>query len=723
MAKLEAFKHETVWARFTVDDADWRAEDPVVLARMLEQLQLIRHFEERVLELKVDQLVHGPAHASIGQEGGAVGAMSVLGAGDKINGTHRMHHQFLAKLLGYATPRDYDPRRAAPDARMREMVTRTLAEIMGLSPGFCEGRGGSMHLRWETAGALGSNAIVGGNPPHAVGYALADKRLKTGNITVTFFGDGALMMGTSSESLNLAALYDLPVIFFVENNLYAVSTHLSEQTREQRLTSRGPAWGVPAVEVDGMDPFAVRKAMQWAVERIRSDRGPVLVEAITYRYFHQSGPLAGSAFGYRDKAEEEAWRARDPVKHFPQKLVSLGVLGASDVEAMSARARSIVDEAVGALTENEPGSNRRRIVPALWPKRETVEQGIRGDLRELRSWRARELADCAPNELEEKKFVDVIASAMLRRMQKDQRIIVLGEDVHRLRGGTAGATKGIAEEFPDRLLGTPICENGFVGMALGAAMNGLRPVVEIMYPDFCLVAGDQLFNQVAKVRHMFNGGFPLPLVLRSRVSAGAGYGSQHSMDASGLFALWPGWRIVAPSTPYDYIGLMNAALACDDPVMVVEHNDLFQTKGLVPKEDWDYIVPLGKARIARAGAACTVISYLSMVRISVDAAESEGIDAEVIDLRTLDPLGIDWDTIGASIRKTHRCIIVEQTARGSGHGARIAQEIQDRFFGWLDAPVTRVTGAESAPVVSKPLEEAALAGLPETRAGLRALVA
>jgi 2-oxoisovalerate dehydrogenase E1 component len=723
MPKLEPLTTTTTWARMIVTDDDMRGEDPLVLTRMAEQLFLIRHFEEVILQLKAESLVHGPAHASIGQEGGAVGCMSALTSGDKINGTHRMHHQFLAKVLNYATPGGYDPLRAEPGAGVRDVISRTMAEIMGLTPGFCGGRGGSMHLRYPEAGVLGSNAIVGGNPPHAVGYAFADKMLKTGNISVTFFGDGALQMGTSTESLNLAALFDAPVIFFVENNLYAVSTHLREQTREQRLTSRGPALGVPAIEVDGMDPFAVRKATQWAIDHIRSDRGPVLIEAKTYRFFHQQGPAPGSAFGYRTKAEEQEWRERDPVRAFPAKLAALGVMTAEQAARLSARSRKLIEDAANTLTEPVPGSNARRIVPSLWPNPAEVEVGTRGDLAELSGLRTLEIEQVPASQMKEVKFLDVIGEAMVRNMQRDERIYVLGEDVHRLRGGTAGGTRGIAERYPERLIGTPICENGFTGMALGMGMNGLRPVVEIMYPDFCLVAADQLFNQLAKVRHMFGGNFAMPVVVRSRVSAGAGYGSQHSMDASGLFSLWPGWRIVAPTTPFDYIGLLNAAVRCDDPVLVVEHNDLFQTTGLVPVDDWDYIVPIGKARIARPGTACTIITYLSMVPVSVDAANETGIDAEVIDLRTLDPTGLDWETIGRSIMKTNRVLIVEQTARGTGHGARLAEEVQERFFDWLDAPVLRVSGTNSAPVVSKTLETAALAGPAEVRAGLVRLMA
>ncbi len=718
MPELKPFKSDTIWAHFEPTQSDWETEDPVALARMLEQLQIIRIFEEKVLQLKSEQLLHGPAHSSIGQEGGAVGCMSVLAVDDKINGTHRMHHQFLAKVLNWAMPVGYDPREAEPTVSMRDVVERTLAEIMGLKTGFCGGRGGSMHLRFAEAGCIGSNAIVGGNPPHAVGYAFADKLLRRDNVSVTFFGDGALQMGTTLESINLAALYDCPVIFFLENNLYAVSTNVREQTRECRLTTRGPCFGVPSIEVDGMDPFAVRKATQWAIDYIRRDRGPVLVEAATYRHFHQQGPAPGSAFGYRDKHEEQKWLKRDPLKTYPDKLVALGVVSSDQIDEIASRARSLVEDAVNRVTEREPGTNRRRVPTALWPNAAEVESAIRGNLSEVTAEPTREADEFVPSDLHEMKFVDVISGVMLRNMTRDGRIFVLGEDVHRLRGGTAGATKGISEKFADRLVATPICENGFVGLALGAAMNGLRPVVEIMYPDFCLVAGDQLFNQISKVRHMFGGGFSLPLVVRSRVSAGAGYGSQHSMDASGLFALYPGWRIVAPSTPFDYIGLMNTALRCNDPVLVVEHNDLYQTVGQVPLDDWDYCIPFGRARTVRSGSVCTVLTYLSMVSVCMDVAHDSGIDAEVIDLRTLDPLGLDWETIEQSVRRTNRLLIVEQTARGTSHGARIAQEAQERLFDWLDAPVMRVTGTQSAPVVSKPLEQAALAGPEEVRRGL-----
>ncbi len=700
------------WLRLTATDADWAAEDPADLRRWMEQLLLIRRFEEAILELHGEGLVHGPAHASIGQEAGAVGAMSVLSARDKINGTHRAHHQILAKLVNTALADDYDPARDAFPVDGGVLARRAMAEIMGLTDGFCGGRGGSMHMRWDDAGIVGSSAIIGANVPHAVGYALADKVLGRPHVSVAFFGDGTLMAGPVYEALNLAALYTLPTIFFLENNYYAVSTHVNEQTRETKLSSRGPMLGVPSVVCDGMDVVAVRQAMRWAVETIATRGGPVLIEAECYRFFHQSGPLLGSQFGYREKAEEEAWRARDPLTVMPRRLAEMGVLDEAGFAALDARTRDVVRDAAAALTE--PDGNARRIRPALIPDAATVDEGIRNAPPAVTE-------ATLPAQPRDAKFIDIVAETLLTNMERDPSIVVIGEDIHRLRGGVSGSTKGVMERFPERIFATPICENGFVGMALGAALCGLRPVVDIMFGDFAVVAADQLFNQVAKFSHMFGGGVRIPMLIRARCSPVAGYGSQHSGDPSGLFALYPAWRIVVPSTPMDYAGLVNTALRGDDPVLVIEHQELFQTTGPVPPGPVDWTIPFGRARIARPGSACTVLTYGAMVARCVEAADIAGVDAEVIDLRTLDALGMDWDTVSASIRRTNRALLVEQAARRGGHGARWAQEIQSRLFDWLDHEVVRVSGGEAAPVVSKPLNMAALADTAKVAAALRTL--
>jgi 2-oxoisovalerate dehydrogenase E1 component len=540
-------------------------------------------------------------------------------------------------------------------------------------------------------------------------------------VAVTYFGDGAINIGSVLETMNLASAWKLPLCFFVENNGYAVSTTVAEATGEPRLAARGQAFNIPSWRVDGMDPLAVHLAMQQALAHMRAGKGPTLIEAKVYRFFHQNGPFPGSAFGYRSKEEEEAWRQRDPLDLMARRMQERKLITAAQVAAFRASVQAVMQRAVGALLEADPAAKpgQRRIRPALWPSPDFRDVGIRGDLSEFNGAHA-PVAHCLPGGLVVKKFIDVVADVMHRRMETDATIVVMGEDVHRLKGGTNGATRGLKDRFPERVLGTPISEAAFAGLGAGVAMDHrFKPVVEFMYPDFMWVAGDQLFNQIGKARHMFGGDNAVPLVLRTKVAMGTGYGSQHSMDPAGIFATCPGWRIVAPSNPFDYVGLMNAALQCQDPVLVIEHVDLYNSSGLAPVDDLDFVIPPGTAAVRRAGKALTILTYLSMVGHSLEAVEEVGIDAEVVDLRWLDRASIDWQTIEASIRKTNVVLIVEQGSLGTSYGAWLADEIQRRYFDWLDQPVQRVTGGEAAPSISKVLERAACARTQEVVAGLR----
>jgi len=705
------------WVELTTTAADWKAADPALLATMLGQLHLIRAFEETVLELAAESLVHGPAHSSIGQEGGAVGSIVGLRSTDAINGSHRGHHQFLAKAIAHVAPTlDLGSLVTTP---IQTVLQRTLAEILGLAQGYCAGRGGSMHLQWFEAGALGTNAIVGGGAPMAAGNAWAQKHSGTTDLTINYFGDGASQIGSVLESMNLAAAWKLPVAFFIENNLYAVSTHAEESTADPRFSVRGQGFSIPSWRVDGMDPLAVYLATQQAAEIMRSGGGPAIIEALVYRFFHQNGPYPGSAFGYRTKEEEAEWRERDPLLLVAKQMISLGQIDQAGVDTVREQSQAAMTAAVAQLLEPDPdAAGKRRIRPELWPDVDFVNVGVRGDTSELASARTFEPIG-ASGATETVKFVDAVASVMDRRMAEDTRIVVMGEDIHRLKGGTNGATKGLAASYPDRVLGTPISENAFTGLGAGLALDGrFRPVVEFMYPDFLWVAADQVFNQIGKARHMFGGVNPVPLVLRTKVAMGSGYGSQHLMDPAGIFATSPGWRIVAPSTAADYIGLMNTALALQDPVLVIEHVDLYGQTDEIPAGDLDYQLPFGKAGIRRSGSDVTVISYLSMVRHALEAVEQTGIDAEVIDLRWLDRASIDWETLGISIKKTNSVLIVEQGAQGTSYGGWLADELQRRYFDYLDQPIERVTGGEASPSISRVLERAAIARTEEVVAGL-----
>lgn len=719
MPRRRKLETGTPWVELSTTDADWKSADPQLLVTMLGEMQLIRSFEETVLELAGAGLVHGPAHSSIGQEGGAVGSIVTLRSTDGVNGSHRGHHQFLAKAITHVANGALDPG-ALVGADMQAMLDHTLSEILGLAAGFSGGRGGSMHLQWLEAGALGTNAIVGGGAPLAGGNAWAQSYAGTDDVSINYFGDGSSQIGSVLESMNLAATWKTPVMFFIENNLYAVSTHASEASADLRFSVRGQGFSIPAWRVDGMDPLAVHLATQDALERMRGGEGPTLIEAEVYRFFHQNGPFPGSAFGYRTKDEEKEWRARDPLALVASKLRELGHLSEAELAGVREQAKQAMTDAAARIIEDDPErEGKRRIRPALWPDPAVVDTGIRSDASELAGLRAQEPAEIT-GPWRDVKFVDAIAQTMARRMETDGRVVVLGEDVHKLGGGTNGATKGLAQQFgPDRVVGTPISENAFFGFATGAALDGrLRPIVEFMYPDFMWVAADQVFNQAGKARHMFGDNNTVPLVLRTKVAMGSGYGSQHLMDPAGVFATQAGWRIVAASTAADYVGLMNAALALEDPVLVIEHMDLYGKADRLPEGELDYIIPPGSAAIRRAGTDVTVLTYLSMVDHALEAVEQTGIDAEVVDLRWLDRASIDWDTIGESVKKTNAVLIVEQGARGSSYGAWLADEIQRRFFDWLDQPIERVTGGEASPSISKVLERAAIAGTAEVVAGL-----
>lgn len=711
MAEHNRLDAASPWVALAATVEDWDAAPAELLRTMLSQLVLIRTFEEYVLELAAAGLIHGPAHSSIGQEGGAVGSVLALDNGDVVNGSHRGHHQFLAKALAHVAPKGLDPGEELSDD-VRQVLLRTLAEICGLDRGYGHGRGGSMHLRWREAGAMGTNAIVGGGVPQAAGFAWANRAAGSEAVSVTYFGDGAVNIGSTLETFNLAAAWALPVCFFIENNQYAVATSVGEATGEPRLSARGLGFNIPSWKVDGMDALAVYLAMREAVAHMRAGRGPTMVEADTYRYFHQNGGFPGSAFGYRTKEEEQRWRRRDPIVQLAGHLVRRGIMTQPEIDATVERAKAVLAETGNVLLEPLPGGKpgQRRVKPAEWPDPAFVNVGVRGDLREFDGARLADL-DTYAGQLAEQKFIDAVAGVMARRMETDESIVVLGEDVHRLGGGTNGATRGLAERFPDRILGTPISENAFAGLGGGIALDGrYKPVVEFMYADFMWVAADQLFNQIGKARHMFGGDEAVPLVLRSKVAMGTGYGSQHSMDPAGIFATAPGWRIVAPTTPFDYVGLMNSALRCADPVVVLEHVDLYTSTGEGPVDDLDYCLPVGKAAVRRVGAEVTVISYLAMVNYVLAAVGSMGgVDAEVIDLRWLDRASIDWDTIGTSVRKTNNVLIAEQGALGTSYGGWLADEIHRRFFDWLDQPVARVTGGEASPSISTVLERAAIA--------------
>jgi len=717
MGKLIEEKLPVVCNRLEVDREDLLDIDRDDLARMLFLLCLVREFETAVLDLHEIGLVYGPAHTSVGQEAVAAATALVLRKTDMVGSTHRAHGHFLAKAFMYYAPDGYRPIEDPITPALQEAVNRTLAEIMGLREGWCEGRGGSMHLYDGESGNLGSNAIVGGGIPLATGAAWGEKLRGRDTVVVSFFGDGAINQGCFHEVANMAALWDVPVLYFVENNFYAVGTATSESSYIPDLGLRSLGYGIESMIVDGMDPVAVYVAMRKATEKMRTGPFPFLIEGRTYRHYHHAGRLPGSSFGYRSKEEEAEWLAKDPITMFSAALVREGVMSDKDTEMLHQKAKASVDEAIAFSTEEKDG--KRYIPAAKWPAPETLTRDVRCEEDMFPGVHFVEKKDF--DNFKSMSYVEAIAGATLRNMEKDERVIVLGEEVANLRGGAYQASRGIKEIFPDRLINTPISECGFSGMAGGAASVGMRPVVEIMFPDFALVAGDQLFNQIGKLRYMYGGRVSFPLVVRTRVAIGYGYGGQHSMNPPGLFGLYSGWRIMAPSNAFDYVGMFNTAMRLNDPVLIIEHGKLYDESGEVPTDTMDYYIQYGKANVVREGTDVTVLTYLTGVRDCLEAAEElarDGISAEVIDLRTLDYTGMDYAMIGESLKKTGSVLIVEQTPRSMGLAGRISDEIQERFFDYLDCPVGKVAAPDIPPPVSKALEEIMIPSVEKIKAAM-----
>ena len=699
---------EFTWQRWRSEASDLANLPKNVAARMLFDVLLINRFELALLELKGSDAVWGPVHTSVGQEATAAATVAALRPTDKFAATYRSHHQFLAKALQYRVRSDWDAAAAALPEEGLEVVRRTMAEIMGLAPGYCGGRGGSMHLRYAEAGFLGSNAIVGGGLPLATGAAYAEQHAGSGNVVVAFVGDGALHQGALHEALNMAGLWSLPLICFVENNLYAVATSVRQASAVEDLSVRAAAYHMDGYIVDGSDPAAIYQVVRQVADGLREGGRPAMIEAKCYRRFHHAGDVPGSAFRYRSRDEEAEHARKEVTRVLPEALEQAGTLSAAEVSHIRSSTEQAVAAAMEACAAKDAGG-RWSVRAELWPEPQTAADGMRSGGGEWSGISFSRRADLAANG--SLQYSDAIAAATGRWLERDPRAIVFGEEVANLGGGAYGATKGLPDRFPGRVINTPISEGGFAGLGFGAAQLGMRVVVEIMFADFALVAADQLFNQISKGRHMYGNTTEVPLVVRTRIGTGLGYGAQHSMDPVGLYGLFPGFRIIAPATSSDYIGLFNSAMTSLDPVVILEHHALYTQSFPVPEGDLDYFLPFGQAEVVAPGDDLTIVTYGHLVGRCLALAErlqAQGASAEIIDLKTLDHVDLDYATIGASLAKTGAALIVEEAARSHGIAATVAEQVQRRFFDDLDAPVAAVTSLDISPPVSRALELATL---------------
>jgi 2-oxoisovalerate dehydrogenase E1 component len=630
------------------------------LLEMHRRMALIRGFEDRVAALYRDGEIPGFVHLSTGQEAAAVGACWPLRDEDVITSTHRGHGHCLAKGL--------EP-------------LGMFAELMARDEGTNRGRGGSMHIADPNLGIFGANGIVAAGVPIAVGAAAASQLRNDGSVSVAFFGDGAVPQGAFHEAVNLAAVWRLPVVFFCENNGYAEFSSAASQ-HAASLELRAAGYGVGFVAVDGNDVVATATAMTDVVARVRAGAGPFIVEATTYRWH---GHYEGDPQRYRSPDELADWEKRDPLVLHRQWLRDEGI-GDEAITAVVTEVDKLLDEAVGtAQGLPQPGTETlHHFVVVARPSRPEPAPP----------------ADDAPVF----RTMDAVRLALETELETDDRVFVAGIDVGD-GGNVFGLTRGLRERFGDRVRDTPISETAIMGLGVGAAMAGMRPVVELMYLDFVGVCLDQLLNQAAKLPFMTGGAAQMGLTVRTQFGAGRSSGSQHSQSLEAILAHIPGLTVVMPSTPADTYGLLRAAIQDPNPVVFIENRLLYGMKG--PQPPADFILPIGKSAVVRPGTDVTVVSVSRMVHEALAAAETvaaDGIDVEVLDLRTVAPL--DMAPILTSVAKTSRLLIAHEAVVPFGIGAEIAATVARDALNHLDAPIERVGAAATPPPYAPDLEQA-----------------
>ncbi|MFM7100547.1 MAG: pyruvate dehydrogenase complex E1 component subunit beta, partial [Verrucomicrobiota bacterium] len=566
---------------------------------------------------------------------------------------------------------------------------------------------GSMHLFAPEVGMMGTSGIVGPCILQAAGAAYSSQLLRRPDVAVAFFGDGAVNNGAFHEGLNLASIWNLPVLFVCENNQYATEVPFEYAAGNPSVADRGAAYGLEAVEVDGNDVLAVHAAAQEAVERARRGGGPALLECKTYRTRAHAEGMGD--FTYRTREEVEHWKLRCPIRRLREHLRDHQAATEAELAGLEQEVAAHVEEA-HLLAEQSPPP----------PPADASTHIYAPPARDAASSTSTSVAP-PPAGTRELPFMKATLEALATAMAEDPRIFVLGEGIGK-RGGNFATTAGLYEKYgPERLRDTPICERGFVGLACGAAMSGTRPVVDFMFADFLLDAAGEVINQIAKIQYMSSGRLRMPVLLRGCIGIGHSAATHHSGSYYAMYAQFPGLRVVVPSSAYDAKGLLRTALAGDDPVLFLEHRELLATKGPVPAGD--YAIPFGQARVVREGTAVTVVALALMVHRSLEAAEllaREGLSVELIDPRTVAPL--DTTTILASVAKTGRLLIVDESFGPCGVGAEIAARIAERGFDDLDAPIRRLNGLHTPTPYSPSLEAAVVPGVEQIAQSIRDLV-
>lgn len=606
-----------------------------------------RSFENKLSLMFMKGAFYGTTHLNIGQEASHVGLIAGLDDKDWIVPTHRCH--------GFNIARGTKPE-------------KMFAEMFGSRYGVCRGLGGSMHMTEISTCNAGSSAIVGSGVPIATGLAFALKRKGRENIAVAIFGDGATSRGSVHEAMNMASVWNIPVLFYLENNHYGMSASEKNAISTDNLSLRADGYSIKHIKIDGNDVALVRDTVAKARKYILENSRPFFIEVDTYRL---CGHSKSDRLVYRTREEEEMWRKKDPICRFSSSLIEKGVIGEDDYHRMEKEIDEEIEDAyIKAEAEKDDALTLRELDSFLFAP-SPISRNTKGEVHKASYRRA-------------------IYEALDEILREDASAFLMGEDIG-LYGGCFGVTSDLYEKHPGKVLETPVSEEGFTSIAVGASMLGLHPIVEIMYADFSTLASDPLINHAAKTYFMSAGQLNCPLVYRSPIGSGTGHGSQHTANIESMFLNTPGLIVVAPSDPYSAKALLKSAHRDNNPVLFFEHKGLYDTQGDVGDENT--YLPMGKAIVSEYGSELLLIGYSHAFHTAFESTEDIREMITYIDLATISPL--DKDTIIGYASSFDKILIVQDTPECGSVGDSVISLIARNCNGRKDI---RLVAARSLPI-------------------------
>ncbi|GAB5553701.1 MAG: dehydrogenase E1 component subunit alpha/beta [Saprospiraceae bacterium] len=627
------------------------------LLHLYEALLRPRLIEEKMLKLLRQGRI-SKWFSGIGQEAISVGAANALEEDELLFTMHRNLGVFTSRKVPF---------------------TQLFAQWQGKPAGFTKGRDRSFHFGALDYGIVGMISHLGPQLSLADGVSLGHKLAGEKKVALAFTGDGATSQGEFHEALNVAAVWQLPVIFVIENNGYGLSTPVNEQFRCTQLAERGIGYGMRAMTIDGNNILGVHQTIQKVAEEIRQNPEPVLIECMTFR---MRGHEEASGTKYVPKELMDTWAQKDPIQNFEDFLLAEKLITKTKIDQLKKQIKK----------EIERGLEEASALPLPSPDLET-------ELTDVFAPHEQVITTPESSSSSEKRVVDAISDGLRQAMEKHDQLILMGQDIAEY-GGVFKITEGFVEQFgQDRVRNTPLCESAIIGVGLGLSMKGYKAMVEMQFADFVTCGFNQIVNNLAKLHYRW--GQQADVVIRMPSGAGVGAGPFHSQTNEAWFFHVPGLKLLYPSTPYEAKGLLLAAFEDPNPVLFFEHKALYRSLSESVPDDY-YTLPIGQARIVKSGQEVSIITYGMGVHWAVEVCESLNLDADIIDLRSLAPL--DWETIETSVKKTSKVLVLHEDNLTGGIGGELSAYISEHLFEYLDGPVKRVAAIDTPIPFAKPLE-------------------